>query len=100
MILHMHSAHIHTYLLVEFQSLVCIHYKVMYVFALLPGSPSYLKDAIFIKKKLLYSNIGFYRGIYYFRILAGAKTEIVLSKIKKIYFSLFFSSKNYRFYFH
>ena len=42
MILHMHSVHIHTYLLVEFQSLVCIHYKVMDVFALLPGSPSYM----------------------------------------------------------
>ena len=33
-ITHAHT-HIHTYLLVEFQSWVCIHYKVMDVFALL-----------------------------------------------------------------
>ena len=37
----MYSAHIHTCLLVAFQSLVCIHNKVMNVFALLLGSPSY-----------------------------------------------------------
>ena len=42
MILHMHSTHIHNYLLVEFQSWVSIHYKVMDVFALHPGSPSYV----------------------------------------------------------
>ena len=34
------SANIHAYLLVEFQCWVCIHYKVMDVFALLLGSPS------------------------------------------------------------
>ena len=50
MILHMHSAHIHTNLLVEFQSSVCIHYKVMDMFALLLGSPSYLRCMKIIKK--------------------------------------------------
>ena len=43
MILHMHSTHVHTYSQVEFQSWVCIYYEVMDVFALLLGSPSYLR---------------------------------------------------------
>ena len=41
-ILHMLRTHIHTYLLVGFQSRVCIHNKAMDVFALLLGSPSYI----------------------------------------------------------
>ena len=45
-ILHMQRTHIHTYLQVGFQSRVCIHYKAMEVFALLPGSPSYLKVGV------------------------------------------------------